>query len=89
MRESIGASDDPPPPAHALRDVVGAERQRLAMTHSRLITRQAGLMKAAPRSDPAAVVAAARRLEDLEGGSHLAGALFNILVERWKDARSL
>jgi len=87
VRESIGSADDPPPPAHALRDVVVAERQRLAVTHSRLITRQAGLMKVARQSDTAALVSAARRLQELESGSHSAGALFNVLVERWKDAR--
>ena len=83
-------------PAHALRNLVIAERQRVAITHSRLIKRQVGLMKAAEdraargsASDlggyRAALLAAAGRLDELESGSHSAGALFKVLFDRWKD----
>lgn len=102
VEESIGKVDDvrevarPEPgqsaPAHALRNLVIAERQRVAATHSRLIRRQLGLMKAA--EDRAAVdvsgyrralVAAAGRLDELETGSHSAGALFQVLFDRWRE----
>jgi len=83
-------------PAHALRNLVIAERQRVAISHSRLIKRQVGLMKAAEAragggsaSDlagyRAALVAAAGRLDELETGSHTAGALFKVMFDRWKD----
>ena len=103
VAESIGSVDDVPEverraaaqsaPAHALRNLVIAERQRVAATHSRLIRRQVGLMKTAEeragRGDfgdyRAALVAAAGRLDELETGSHSAGALFKVLLERWKD----
>lgn len=83
-------------PAHALRNLVIAERQRVAISHSRLIRRQVGLMQAAEdraargsASDlagyRAALLAAAGRLDELETGSHSAGALFKLLFDRWKD----
>jgi len=83
-------------PAHALRNLVIAERQRVAISHSRLIKRQVSLMKGAEdraargsTSDladyRAALLAAAGRLDELETGSHSAGALFKALFERWKD----
>jgi hypothetical protein len=83
-------------PAHALRNLVIAERQRVAITHSRLIKRQVALMQGAEdraargsASDladyRAALIAAAGRLDDLETGSHSAGALFKVLFDRWKD----
>jgi hypothetical protein len=82
VAESIGG---PSAMASAARDLVGAERQRVAITHSRLITRQAGLTNAGgERSDRAALVGAAGRLHDLESGSHSAGALYQVLLERWK-----
>ena len=102
VQESMGKVDDvrevarPEPgqsaPAFALRNLVIAERQRVAATHSRLIRRQLGLMKAA--EDRAAVdlsgyrralVAAAGRLDALETGSHSAGALFQVLFDRWRE----
>jgi hypothetical protein len=90
VSESIGKVDDVPEvarpeagqsaPAHALRNLVIAERQRVAVTHSRLIKRQVGLMRAA--EDRAArggggdladyravLMAAAGRLDELETGS--------------------
>jgi hypothetical protein len=83
-------------PAHALRNLVIAERQRVAISHSRLIKRQVSLMKgaedraargsASDLSDyRAALLAAAGRLDELETGSHSAGALFKVLFDRWKD----
>jgi hypothetical protein len=103
VSESMGKVDDVPEvermeaaqsaPAHALRNLVIAERQRVAVRHSRLIRRQVGLMQAAEDraaggdlSDYRAVlVAAAGRLDELETGSHSAGALFKSLFDRWKD----
>jgi hypothetical protein len=103
---SMGKVDDVPEverpeagqsaPAHALRNLVIAERQRVAITHSRLIKRQVSLMTAAEeraaRHDGAdlgdyrfALIAAAGRLDELETGSHSAGLLFKLLFERWKD----
>ena len=57
------------------RNLVIAERQRVAATHSRLIRRRPALLKADP--------AVARRLEAMQAGSHSAGALFLLLSERY------
>ena len=74
-------------PAHALRNLVIAERQRVAITHSRLIKRQVSLMAAGEeRASRTTLIAAAQRLDDLETGSHSAGALFKLLFARWQDA---
>jgi hypothetical protein len=80
-------------PAHALRNLVIAERQRVAVAHTRLIKRQVSLMGAAEeragRGDladyRAVLVAAAGRLDELETGSHSAQALFKVIFDRWKD----
>ena len=56
------------------RDPVVDERSRIAITHSRLITRQASL------SVPDEVAA---RLRDLASGSRSAGALFKLLLTRF------
>ena len=80
VTESMAAAAAPAP---AVLDLVVAERERVAVTHSRLIRRQPRLIEAAGES--AAVAAAARRLDDLQIGSHSAGALFNLLFERWSD----
>jgi hypothetical protein len=99
VTESMGKVDEVPDverpeagqsaPAHALRNLVIAERQRVAVTHSRLIKRQVSLMNGAEaRWDPdqrRRLVAAAARLDELETGSHSAGALFKLLFERWHD----
>jgi hypothetical protein len=105
VAESMGRVDEVPEaerpeagqsaPAHALRNLVIAERQRVAITHSRLIKRQVSLMHAAEDraalagaglSDyRAALIAAAGRLDELETGSHSAGALFKVLFDRWRD----
>jgi hypothetical protein len=74
-------------PAHALRNLVIAERQRVAITHSRLIKRQVSLMAAGEeRATRATLIAAAQRLDELETGSHSAGALFKFLFTRWQEA---
>jgi hypothetical protein len=85
VSESIGGVDAP---AHAadrpMRDLVIAERERVAITHSRLITRQPRLVQAAAEGGQRGeLVAATARLEELQTGSHSAGALFNVLFERW------
>ncbi len=86
VSEAIGGVDDAPAAERRMRDLVVAERERMAVTHSRLITRQARLVEAAGRSgDHQELVAAAARLETLQTGSHSAGALFNVLFERWKE----
>lgn len=96
VAESVGEVQCPDmgqsAPAAALRNLVIAERQRVAATHSRLIRRQPTFIKGA--DDRAAVdltgyrrvlVAAASRLDELETGSHSAGALFQLLFERWRE----
>lgn len=102
VEESMGKVDGVPEverpepgqsaPAHVLRNLVIAERSRVAATHSRLIRRQLALMKLA--EDRAAVdlseyrrrlVAASGRLDELETGSHSAGALFALLFDRWRE----
>jgi len=106
VADSMGKVDDVPDverpeagqsaPAHALRNLVIAERQRVAISHSRVIKRQVALMRGAEdrasrgsASDladyRAALLAAAGRLDELETSSHSAGALFKVLFERWKD----
>jgi hypothetical protein len=90
VREVERAEAGQSAPAHALRNLVIAERQRVAITHSRLIKRQVSLMNSADsRRDPdvrARLLAAAARLDELETGSHSAGALFKFLFTRWQDA---
>ena len=88
VQESIGPVDgvlEVP-----LRNLVIAERQRVAATHSRLIRRQPALMRAAEARAAvdlsgyrSALVAAAGRLDELETGSHSAGALFQVLLDRF------
>ena len=79
-------------PAHALRNLVIAERQRVAITHSRLIKRQVSLMEAAEERAESSTSryradrSRRQRLDDLETGSHSAGALFKLLFARWQDA---
>jgi hypothetical protein len=84
VSEAIDGVDDAPAAEQRMRDLVVAECERVAVTHSRLITRQPRLMDVAETGGhrPALVTAAAR-LEELQSGSHSAGALFNLLFERW------
>ena len=92
VQESMGKVDDVGEGQNALRNLVIAERQRVAATHSRLIRRQVALMKAAEDRaavDHSALVAAAGRLDELETGSHSAGALFQVLFDRWRSAAGL
>jgi hypothetical protein len=106
VADSIGGVDDVPEvekqetgqsaPAYALRNLVIAERHRVAGRHTRLIRSQVDYMRAAEEraasggagglSDyRAMLVAAAGRLDELETGSHTAGALFKALMERWQE----
>ena len=75
-----------PEPGQSLRNLVIAERGRVAATHSRLIRRQVTFIAAAESraTDRNALVAAAGRLDELETGSHSAGALFTVLFDRWR-----
>jgi hypothetical protein len=78
-------------PAHALRNLVIAERHRIASAQGRLIKGQLSLMGLA--GDRAArgegsrgpLVAAAMRLDELETGTHSAGGILKTLMERWED----
>jgi hypothetical protein len=106
VADSIGGVDDVPEhetqdsgqsaPAYALRNLVIAERHRVAGHHTRLIRNQADYLRASEEraaSGGAAgladyhsmLMAAAGRLDELETGSHTAGALFKALMERWED----
>ncbi len=73
-----------------------AERQRVATTHGRLIKGQVNWMRLSAdrvggsNADGVAdyramLAAAAGRLDELETGSHGAGALLKSLLERWQD----
>jgi hypothetical protein len=106
VAEALGAVDDVPEaekqetgqsaPAHALRNLVIAERHRVALHHSRLIKSQPGFLRAAEdRASSgdandvddyrAMLIAAANRLDELETGPHTAEALFKGMIERWKE----
>jgi hypothetical protein len=106
VADSIGGVDDVPEhetqdtgqsaPAYALRNLVIAERHRVAARHTRLIKNQGDYMRAAGEratsGDAASLadyramlMAAAGRLDELETSSHTAGALFKALMERWEE----
>jgi hypothetical protein len=106
VADSIGGVDDVPEhetqdtgqsaPAYALRNLVIAERHRVATRHARLIKNQGDYMRVAGERAAsggaagladyhAMLVAAAGRLDELETSSHTAGALFKALMERWED----
>ena len=78
-------------PAHALRNLVIAERHRIASTQGRLIKGQVSLMRLA--DDRAArgdshhglLAAAAMRLDELETTTHSASGILAALMERWED----
>jgi hypothetical protein len=57
--------------------MAASTREQIAATHSRLIRRRPALAKAADARDETA-----GRLEELEAGSHSAGALFQLLIGR-------
>ena len=76
-------------PAHALRNLVIAERHRIASAQGRLIKGQLSLMQLA--DDRAArgegrrdlLAAAAMRLDELETGTHSASGILKELMDRW------
>jgi hypothetical protein len=76
-------------PAHALRNLVIAERHRIASAQGRLIKGQVSLMQLA--ADRAArgdgrrglLAAAAMRLDELETGTHSASGILEQLMDRW------
>jgi hypothetical protein len=78
-------------PAHALRNLVIAERHRIASTQGRLIKGQMSLMRLA--GDRAArgdshhglLAAAAMRLDELETTTHSAGGILKVLMDKWDD----
>jgi hypothetical protein len=81
VAESIGKIELPK--GDAVRNLVVAERDRVAATHSRLIRRRPAFMAAA--ESRATLEAAAGRLDELAVTSHSAGALFNVLFDRWRE----
>jgi hypothetical protein len=78
-------------PAHALRNLVIAERRRIAGAQGRLIKGQVSLADLA--ADRAAqgggnrglLAAAAMRLDELETGTHSASGILKALMDRWED----
>jgi hypothetical protein len=78
-------------PAHALRNLVIAERHRIAATQGRLIKGQVSLMRLA--EDRAArgdshhglLAAAAMRLDELETTTHSASGILEAMMDRWED----
>jgi hypothetical protein len=78
-------------PAYALRNLVIAERHRIAGAQGRLIKGQVSLMGLAQdramRGDAhrGLLAAAAGRLDELETGSHSASGILTVLMERWED----
>ena len=96
VRESEKQEAGQSAPAYALRNLVIAERQRVATTHGRLIKGQVNWMRLSAdrvggsNADAVAdyramLAAAAGRLDELETGSLSAGALLKSLLERWQD----
>jgi hypothetical protein len=96
VREAETRESGQSAPAHALRNLVIAERERVAGSHGRLIKSQLSFMRLAEeragRGDAgrladyrAQLVAAAGRLDELESGARSARALFKILVDRWQE----
>jgi hypothetical protein len=65
-------------------EAIGSGAEPVAAAHSRLIRRRPRLVKAA---ESRALVAAARRLDELAAGSHSAGALFALVSDRLRAGR--
>jgi hypothetical protein len=77
-------------PAHALRNLVIAERHRIASTQGRLIKGQVTLMqhaadRAAGGGQRDVLAAAAMDLDELETGTHSASGILKVLMDRWDD----
>jgi len=80
-------------PAHSLRNLVIAERRRIASAQAGLIKGQANFLKAAEqragggdRDYRDKLAAAAGDLNQLEGSTHSAGQIFKALMQRWEAA---
>jgi hypothetical protein len=78
-------------PAHALRNLVIAERHRIASTQGRLIKGQVSLMRlaedraASGDSHHGLLAAAAMRLDELETTTHSASGILKAMMDRWED----
>jgi len=99
--DGIGRVDDVPEretlepgmsaPAHALRNLVIAERHRVAGVQGRLIKGQVSLMRLAEdravggSGNRGLLVGAALRLDELETSSHSAAGILKLMMERWED----
>jgi hypothetical protein len=79
-------------PADALRNLVIAERYRIATSHERLVRGQVTLMRLADdraaggNSQHGLLAAAAGRLDELQSSSHSASGIFKLLMESWDNA---
>jgi hypothetical protein len=77
-------------PAHALRNLVIAERHRIAGSQGRLIKGQLSLMQLAENRAVSGdgkrglLAAAAVKLDELETGTHSASGILKALMERWE-----
>jgi hypothetical protein len=78
-------------PAHALRNLVIAERHRVATSQGNLIKGQISLMRLAEdravRGDPhhGMLVSAAIKLDELETSTHSASGILKLIMERWNE----
>jgi hypothetical protein len=88
-RETI--EPDMSAPAHALRNLVIAERHRVATSQGNLIKGQISLMRLAEdravRGDPhhGLLVSAAMKLDELETSTHSAAGILKLITERWDE----
>jgi hypothetical protein len=78
-------------PAHALRNLVIAERHRIASSQGRLIKGQVSLMRLADdraafgESHHGLLAAAAMRLDELETTTHSASGILKLMMDKWDD----
>jgi hypothetical protein len=78
-------------PAHALRNLVIAERHRIASTQGRLIKSQVSLMRLADDraargdSHQGLLAAAAMQLDELETTTHSSSGILQLMLDRWGD----
>jgi hypothetical protein len=93
--EDVPERETPEPnmsaPAHALRNLVIAERHRIASSQGNLIKGQISLMRLAEdravRGDShrGMLVSAAMKLDELETGTHSASGILKLLMEKWDE----